>query len=620
MSAEIDDVVARALEREQRYWDLIRNVPAVIWTASSTGETSFVSGATELLSGYSLEEATGETGRQLWFQSVHPEDIMRVAAAFEALFRDGTPYNCDYRFRHKDGRWRWFADRTSSVYVRNGERMVDGITYEVTDRMSAELQQTALAGFSRRALVDRGLQELTEDTVGTATEMLDVSCGDVFLYDPAGDVFAGTCSGWRMPNTPDQFVARAFASETPILVDLQNEIRSGIATPIRSAVSYGVLFVYADRVRHFNDREIAFVKSMANVLANAMERDRTQRELEEAERRLRRREAQLLDAQALAHCGSFELDLETGRAEWSDEMYRLAGFEPQSRPIDRELMEALFEWVPQNSIEALEAGEILDFESPLRRPDGTVRVVHARARMLSEEERWKLVGTVQDVTDSRHAELALRSSETRLRMIVSRLPIILWSTDLNLRLTSLTGAGFESLSAQQLAYFEIAVHDLIQGAGDGQIDHEHALEGRITVDSSVDSRELRIHSEPLRDESGAVIGTVGIAFDITAEKRGERANRELLEKLHVVAAEWRDTFDSIETPIVIADAAGRLHRMNEAALRLSRFTTFVEALGTPVASSTTAGAGTSSPAVRPRLAIPSSSPRRSPSSRACTTG
>ena len=124
-------------------------------------------------------------------------------------------------------------------------------------------------------------------------------------------------------------MARAFASETPILVDLQNEIRSGIATPIRSAVSYGVLFVYANRVRHFSDREIAFVKSMANVLANAMERDRTQRELEEAEKRLRRREAQLLDAQALAHCGSFELDLETGRAEWSDEMYRLAGFEPR---------------------------------------------------------------------------------------------------------------------------------------------------------------------------------------------------------------------------------------------------------------------------------------------------
>ena len=65
LSAEIDDVVARALERERRYWDLIRNVPAVIWTASSAGVTSFVSGATEVLSGYSLEEATGEHGRPL---------------------------------------------------------------------------------------------------------------------------------------------------------------------------------------------------------------------------------------------------------------------------------------------------------------------------------------------------------------------------------------------------------------------------------------------------------------------------------------------------------------------------------------------------------------------------
>lgn len=571
------EAVPDLLFSAQWYRNLIMNVPAVLWTADDQGRSSFASGSMEAISGFSTEELAGPAGVMLWRSRVYPDDAMVARKGFQALFREGTPYHCEYRFRRKDGRWIWLADRATHTYVVNGVTLVDAITFDITERKQAELQQAALSTLSQRVLAASGLAERLADAISLSTEVLDLSCGDVYFYDVASDSFDGRTQ--RVPRASSGFVAEAFASVTPITVaNLSTTIRAGIAAPLRTTESYGVLFVYGNTPRQFTEREVAFVQSMANVLAIAVARGRVECELELKSENLRRREAQLADAQALAHSGSFEIDLETDTIEWSQQLYRIAGLDPQ-QPIGRETMESLFEWTPQNSIEALEAGETLDFETTLRRPDGTKRFVHARARMLVESGRAKVAGTVQDITGSRFAEEALRKSETRLRLIVSRLPIILWSTDMHLRLTSLTGAGFETLTPQQLAEFQIGLDDLIAAAGESGIDLDRALEGRIMVDTTFGNRELRMHAEPLRDELGTVVGTVGIAFDITEEKRVERSNRELLEKVHIVAQEWRETFDSLETPIVIADAEGRLHRLNAAALTLSGYETYTDALG-----------------------------------------
>jgi len=53
----------------------------------------------------------------------------------------------------------------------------------------------------------------------------------------------------------------------------------------------------------------------------------------QAEERLRRSEAQLAEAQQLAHIGSWSWDLETDAIDWSDEHYRIVGLRPQSVPM-----------------------------------------------------------------------------------------------------------------------------------------------------------------------------------------------------------------------------------------------------------------------------------------------
>ena len=61
-----------------------------------------------------------------------------------------------------------------------------------------------------------------------------------------------------------------------------------------------------------------------------MARDITPRK--QAEEALRVSEAELKEAQRVAHLGSWSMDVKTGRVWWSDELYRMMGFDPSLPP------------------------------------------------------------------------------------------------------------------------------------------------------------------------------------------------------------------------------------------------------------------------------------------------
>jgi PAS domain S-box-containing protein len=593
----------RALEAsEEQHRTLIENVPVVIWTTDARRAVQFLSGSVERVTGFALEEISDE----LWFSRIDPEDHARIFAAFQALVTAGIPYQVEYRFLRKDGRWAWFVDHAGRSYVRDGRTLIDGITQDITERKRGELQQLALAELGRRALGETDAHAVIDDTCRTVAAVLEVPMASVLLHDADEDAFfvAGAYGlsivpGFHVPNLPNRLAAQIFAGNEPITYSNAPEetrfdpadmvrlnTRAGVCVPIAGrSRRFGVMHAHTSEPRVFTPRETAFVQSMANVLAAALERSTAERELE-------RRQTQLADAQELAHIGSLEIEVETGRIDWSDEMYRIAGLAPQSRRIDVAFLTTLLPPEIHDLVSgtnaALASGEIVETEHEMYRADGQTRIVHSRARLIGDRVtgRKKLVATVQDITPKREAEAALRDRERRLQLIVARLPVILWSTDAELRINSLTGAGFEPIAERSMTALALRVTDLIgESPSAPEEGVEAALRGHsVSYETTHGTRELRVHVEPLLDERGGVAGTVGIAFDTTEEKRASRANRELLEQLHHAAEEWRETFDSIQAPLVIADESARVSRMNAAALRLSRFEDYREAIGQPVAA------------------------------------
>jgi len=137
-------------------------------------------------------------------------------------------------------------------------------------------------------------------------------------------------------------------------------------------------------------------------------------ELQEGKVRLAEALALLADTQRAAGIGSYVYDLDTGRLEWSDELYRLMGLEPGT-PVDAGLASAvghaddaarLEEWTAR--VLAGEAVEPLVVR--VRRGDGTYIHLEAISRRVEGPSGRRIVGIASDVTARIEADQQIRNA------------------------------------------------------------------------------------------------------------------------------------------------------------------------------------------------------------------
>src|SRR4029077_9745380 len=142
-----------------------------------------------------------------------------------------------------------------------------------------------------------------------------------------------------------------------------------------------------------------------------------QRKLAETARR--ESEASLAEAQRLSHTGSWAWAPATGEIRyWSEETYRVLGFDPEAGPPRFEKFFGRLHPDDQGRVRELFGNAIAqnaDFETDYRivHPSGAVKDIHAVGHPVRDEAGHlvEFVGTVIDITESKHSEAALRASE-----------------------------------------------------------------------------------------------------------------------------------------------------------------------------------------------------------------
>ena len=95
---------ARMRHSEERYRALTQYASDLVTVMETGGIVRYQSPALERMLGYSQEELLGKNA----FDYVHPDDRQRVRMAYDEGLKDpGLHPSAEYRFRHKDGSWRW---------------------------------------------------------------------------------------------------------------------------------------------------------------------------------------------------------------------------------------------------------------------------------------------------------------------------------------------------------------------------------------------------------------------------------------------------------------------------------------------------------------------------------
>lgn len=150
-------------------------------------------------------------------------------------------------------------------------------------------------------------------------------------------------------------------------------------------------------------------------LALAVERALEERALRKVhlkgQESLRLSEARLREAQRIAHLGDWDWDLATNQQIWSDELFRMLGFEPQSfQPTVETLKNMLhpddLARVREAVKESLQGGRLYSAEFRIKRPNGEIRHIHSQGEIqrTPEGQPARMVGTALDNTEQKRLE------------------------------------------------------------------------------------------------------------------------------------------------------------------------------------------------------------------------
>jgi diguanylate cyclase (GGDEF)-like protein/PAS domain S-box-containing protein len=280
-------------------------------------------------------------------------------------------------------------------------------------------------------------------------------------------------------------------------------------------------------------------------------------------------EASLQQAQRIAKLGSWTWDVTANVHWWSDELYRMLQIDraTESRPFERYremIHQADRAWIDEGAARIARGDAVEARDVRVVLPDGTQKILHSEGAAAVDVagEVVQLHGTLQDVTEQRATEAALRLTEMRYREAQRLAKIGNWEWDLTTNTSWWSEELYRILEENPITYaatfdnFLAKVHpEDRQILIDGQKRIAAGSNAYAPTESRLvfwDGREKRVEQlvQARIDGQGKPIAIVGSVHDIT-----ER--RALESKLRESEARYSSTVELAAVGIAHVAANGR---------------------------------------------------------------
>jgi len=99
------DNTAQGLVGPEQFTFLADMIPQLVWITDKLGFHTYFNQRWVDFTGYNLADSVGP---DMWNNLLHPDDRARAREIWGHSLATGEPYNIEYRFKSKDGSYRWF--------------------------------------------------------------------------------------------------------------------------------------------------------------------------------------------------------------------------------------------------------------------------------------------------------------------------------------------------------------------------------------------------------------------------------------------------------------------------------------------------------------------------------
>lgn len=265
-----------------------------------------------------------------------------------------------------------------------------------------------------------------------------------------------------------------------------------------------------------------------------------------ADEALRRNQHILLEAQRIAHLGSWELDLVKNNLQWSDETFRIFELDPTEFGVSYEAFLDIIHPEDRDMVSKAYAESITN-RTPynivhrLLMKDGRVKYVSEQCMTVYGDDGKALrsIGTVHDITQLMQEERAVKEREAQLRAFLNEIPAVIFMKDIEGRYVFANQGyqkAFSLTSEQVLSYTDAELYPAEQAtkflASDKRAMAGHtAIQVEEVVRHEDGDHTYLVSKFPIFNDDGKIINIGGVATDITERKLMEtnliRANRAL---------------------------------------------------------------------------------------------
>src|SRR5882672_11393517 len=172
---------------------------------------------------------------------------------------------------------------------------------------------------------------------------------------------------------------------------------------------------------------------------------------------------------------------------------------------------------------------------------------------------------IRDVTDRRRGREALRQSEARLRTVVGSASLVLFALDRNGVFTLSEGEGLKALGLKPGELVGQSVFELYPGNPEVLESVRRALAGEAFA-GAIDVGDLTFEMRytPLTGDASNVVGVIGVATDITENRKAQKALQENEQR-------YRELFENANDIIYTHDLAGNFTSLNRSGEKITGY-------------------------------------------------